>query len=96
MKVESHERRERPSWFRADMAGNREMLRNKRIIVMALVDMMRLISASRFLRVDAGILKSKEVFLFKFFKLISYWKWTKKWGLEGHISLWFLKYLNSM
>lgn len=39
MKVESHESRERPSWFRAEMAGNREMLRNKRIIVIALADM---------------------------------------------------------
>ena len=43
LKVESHESRERPSWFSAQMAGNREMLRNKRKIVIALLDMMRLV-----------------------------------------------------
>ncbi|KAK3028860.1 hypothetical protein RJ639_038545, partial [Escallonia herrerae] len=28
--VESHDSRERPSWFKAEMVGNRDMLRNKR------------------------------------------------------------------
>lgn len=41
MKVESHERRERPSWFREEMYGKREMLRNKRNMVMGLVDMVK-------------------------------------------------------
>ena len=44
LKAESHESRERPSWFRAEVAGNREILRSKRIIVIALLDMMRLIT----------------------------------------------------
>lgn len=40
LKVESHESRDRPSWFKAEMDGNKEILRNKRKIVITLLDIM--------------------------------------------------------
>lgn len=46
LKVESHDSREWPSWFRAEMDGHKEILRNKIKRVNALVDMMRWCSAT--------------------------------------------------
>ena len=40
LKVESHESRERPSWFREEMNGNKEIVRNKIRKFNALFDMM--------------------------------------------------------
>lgn len=42
LNAESHESRERPSWFKAEMAGNIKMLRHKIKVMTALLDMMKL------------------------------------------------------
>lgn len=46
LNVESHDSRERPSWFRAEMEGHKEILRNKIKRVNAFLDMMRWCSAT--------------------------------------------------
>lgn len=56
LKSESHESRERPSWFKAKMAGNMEMLRKmKNIVIIALLDMMRLVLTHLILAKNFGL-----------------------------------------
>lgn len=48
LNVESHESRERPSWFKAKTDSKREMLSNKRRTVIKLPDMIRFLTALNF------------------------------------------------
>jgi hypothetical protein len=66
LKVESHESREWPSWFKAEMAGKIEMLRNKRKIVIALLDIMRSVLSTTVLS-HLIIAHQSLKFLFVFF-----------------------------
>ena len=48
LEFEIHESRERPSWFKAKIFGNRETLRNKRRIVALLLQLIALPGMMRF------------------------------------------------
>lgn len=43
LKVDSHDRRDRPSWFKARIVGDRHMPINKRNEVITLLDMMQIV-----------------------------------------------------
>ncbi len=73
LKAESHESRERPSWFKAEMAaGKIKMLRRKKTIVIALLDMMRLVLLHCSNSSGLSTTQSLKIYLYVFLTKVGY------------------------